>query len=297
MSSRGAPYRRKPTALAAERLEEAKQTRMYLVQRPGPLAFVLKQEDGKKVRVRIGNLLECNCHAPSPEGEPCVHIIFALLKILRLPPTDERLWQSGLTDLEVADLLSHSVRRPTTAPSDADTTAGSGGGGGGGGGNGDTKAAGAAASDATVKRKALEEEEVCPICQEEMTVDEGLTWCKKGCGNNIHIKCMKVWADHKASTGDAITCPLCRADWGEDTPKALQTEKASQRRGPANVHYNVHCAICRQTPLYGNRYRCVQCMVGGVGSIPWAQRSCECTHHTYALSMVSYLSLSLPWCV
>ena len=36
-----------------------------------------------------------------------------------------------------------------------------------------------------------------------------------GCGNNIHIKCMKVWAQHRKSDGDnMIKCPLCRTDFG-----------------------------------------------------------------------------------
>ena len=37
-----------------------------------------------------------------------------------------------------------------------------------------------------------------------------------GCGNNIHIKCMMVWAEHnrKSSGDNNITCPLCREDFG-----------------------------------------------------------------------------------
>ena len=36
-----------------------------------------------------------------------------------------------------------------------------------------------------------------------------------GCGNNVHVKCMKVWAEHQRSTGEnIIKCPLCRVDFG-----------------------------------------------------------------------------------
>jgi E3 ubiquitin-protein ligase ZSWIM2 len=36
-----------------------------------------------------------------------------------------------------------------------------------------------------------------------------------GCGNSIHIKCMKVYAEHQKSTGDTtIKCPFCREDFG-----------------------------------------------------------------------------------
>lgn len=36
-----------------------------------------------------------------------------------------------------------------------------------------------------------------------------------GCGNSIHIKCMKVWAEHQKSQGETIVkCPFCREDFG-----------------------------------------------------------------------------------
>ena len=44
--------------------------------------------------------------------------------------------------------------------------------------------------------------------------------CIKGhhrysCGNSMHLKCMKIWADHQKSTGaTVIRCPLCREDFG-----------------------------------------------------------------------------------
>ena len=48
---------------------------------------------------------------------------------------------------------------------------------------------------------------------DDMTVDETLTWCRFSCGSSVHNKCMKVWAEHKVSSGDRVTCPLCRQEW------------------------------------------------------------------------------------
>lgn len=44
------------------------------------------------------------------------------------------------------------------------------------------------------------------------------------CGNNIHISCMKVWADHqmKLNSHGMLKCPLCRDDFG--TLKQLNEE-------------------------------------------------------------------------
>jgi hypothetical protein len=34
------------------------------------------------------------------------------------------------------------------------------------------------------------------------------------CGNSVHIKCMKVWADHQKSSGETqLKCPLCRENF------------------------------------------------------------------------------------
>ena len=42
-----------------------------------------------------------------------------------------------------------------------------------------------------------------------------MTTGRYGCGNSIHLKCMKIWADHQKSTGATmIRCPLCREDFG-----------------------------------------------------------------------------------
>lgn len=42
-----------------------------------------------------------------------------------------------------------------------------------------------------------------------------IIYCRYGCGNNVHVKCMKVWAEHQRSTGEnIIKCPLCRVDFG-----------------------------------------------------------------------------------
>ncbi|CAN0062460.1 unnamed protein product, partial [Ectocarpus sp. 12 AP-2014] len=89
--------------------------------------------------------------------------------------------------------------------------------------------------------------EVCPVCQEEM--DEGggegedgskavaakggggLTYCRDGCGNNMHARCMLMYAEHRRSSGDKPCCPLCRVDWGVTAVRALREDARLQRKG------------------------------------------------------------------
>ena len=50
-----------------------------------------------------------------------------------------------------------------------------------------------------VKRMKLDAEETCCVCYEEMKETENLTFCKYGCGRNIHTECIEVWVKHKIS--------------------------------------------------------------------------------------------------
>ncbi len=54
----------------------------------------------------------------------------------------------------------------------------------------------------------LEPDEDCCVCYENMKKDQNLTYCKIGCGRNIHIDCIEVWVKHKVSVGQKITCPV-----------------------------------------------------------------------------------------
>ena len=36
-----------------------------------------------------------------------------------------------------------------------------------------------------------------------------------GCGNSVHVSCIKIWADHqyKSTNEEVIKCPLCRTEF------------------------------------------------------------------------------------
>ena len=108
-----------------------------------------------------------------------------------------------------------------------------------------------------VPRQPLDDEieTICPICQDEIKQSHALTWCRKGCGNNIHAKCMKMFAQYKISNCDTISCPLCREEWGPLT--VLQEDckgKASLKKSCAVVR----CQSCT-LPVRGPFFRCIEC--------------------------------------
>lgn len=206
-----------------------------MVQENGPLSFVVK-EDGSptKFKVRIGETQSCSCTHP----DLCIHVLFVMLKVLRVPEDSPLLWQLALVQSEITQILYHRferVRRPAVAPSEAPKEGGA------------------------VERRPLEEGDACPICQEDMQEGEVLTYCTVSCGNNVHAKCMKVWAEHRASLEEPVTCPLCRKNWGSTALKDIKSE--IRRAQPTHVHLKVACAACSATPIYGVCYRCLACEV------------------------------------
>mmetsp|Transcript_18627 Transcript_18627/g.61188 ORF Transcript_18627/g.61188 Transcript_18627/m.61188 type:complete len:616 (-) Transcript_18627:259-2106(-) len=259
MTSRETAWKSRAPAGFEERVAQAMTRRMYLVQECGPTSFVVKEaeetqqnEEGgdagmvlgtrsrrrqeqKKFKVQLGGRMSCSCR--SKEELPCFHLLFVLLKLLRVPPENPFLWQDSLLDSEVEQILRGRFnvvqdRKKRESPAEA---------------------------SAEVEQKPIVEGDVCVICQEELSSEkEPLTYCRRSCGNSVHARCMKVWGEHKTSQKENISCPLCREDWGPDALALLSRDLRPPRR-PSNLHHGVCCSRCRSLPVVGTRYRCLLC--------------------------------------
>ena len=92
-----------------------------------------------------------------------------------------------------------------------------------------------------------------------------VTYCRFGCGNNIHIKCMKVWADHQRTNGATdLKCPLCRENFG--TFQLLDQEYRNNELFRDNArlvveenHYGFGCNHCKASSIVGKCYKCTIC--------------------------------------
>lgn len=68
---------------------------------------------------------------------------------------------------------------------------------------------------------------------------------------------VKIYGESRKQSKETVICPLCRVDWGFSALTTLikETRKASLAD---NVH-KVSCRSCKRRPIYGKRYRCIQC--------------------------------------
>ena len=117
-------------------------------------------------------------------------------------------------------------------------------------------------SPSELEQRPISPSDVCPICQDEfLAKKQPVSYCRFGCGNSVHIKCMKVWADHQKTSGETqLKCPLCREVFC--TFERLNEEYRNSglvRIEKAPVHYGFDCSSCHASPIHGNCYKCTTC--------------------------------------
>ncbi|KNC54640.1 mitogen-activated protein kinase kinase kinase 1 [Thecamonas trahens ATCC 50062] len=282
--ARVVPYRVRPPASFARTLEAACAARFFLVDAPGPTSFVLqpreageepqgdrasdragagggaRRQGAARVKVMLGNSHMCSCpgarrarRRAGPAAEPCLHIVYVLIKLCGIDADEPLLWQLALVDAELDKVSAGRLR--VVAGADADSDSGQ---------------AGAPASSSrrvepaveSVSHRAIEAGAVCPICQDEYAEGTHVVFCAFGCGNSVHAQCMKVWAEYKLASESQVNCPFCRESWPlYQTPGVLGeggVVVATADDAPA-VHAGTRCSACRSTPIRGLRFRCAMC--------------------------------------
>ena len=166
------------------------------------------------------------------------------MKKFRVPRENPVIWQLGLIEREINEVLLGHLRKQSPVHSSS---------------SGKKHPSG---KDTTIQRD-IGLDDVCPICQDELlnsASQRALTFCKYSCGKSVHLKCMKIWAEHqKSTTGESIVrCPLCRENFGPITempsksPRRVRAERSF-------LHLGVACMHCHVCPIAGKCYRCVQC--------------------------------------
>ena len=206
--SRRFPWKNKPTEDDARLIQQCTTPDLsaptfFLLSEVGATQFILQSSAPSptplKYRVFVGDTQRCSC-ADAKEGQRlCPHLVFVMTRVLRVAPSNPLLWQLALTASEVAAVVKvrwewkDTQRRGRANPDPSPSTA--------------PQATG------RVQRRSVEAEDVCAVCQEELqpmggAQGLGLCWCDHGCGAALHARCMRVWAQHRAETSSAITCPV-----------------------------------------------------------------------------------------
>jgi hypothetical protein len=225
----GAPHSSRPWDWEA-RLEAMHAARLFLVHRVGPLNVVLRGIGGSVYHVKAGPVKCCSC---SEEGGHCGHLLFFLVKVLGLDGSDDLTWQQSYTDAEVDKLLVGGK-----GPIDSRRR---------------TKLIPQRKGPRRCSRVPLQENECCPICLDVMVAtdrSQELLFCRKGCGGNMHARCIHMLLEHGRQSGKKTVCPLCRSPWDEHSTSTKVTVCPQWQR--------ICCRTCG-VQVRGLFFRCLDC--------------------------------------
>ncbi|KAJ1652722.1 hypothetical protein IWQ61_007009 [Dispira simplex] len=189
-------------------------------------------------KVTIAHLPSCNC-MDFRMGNHCKHILFVMMKIIRLPAESPLVYQKAWLTSELEDMFKTMIpdpaalasadvvqayeryRNPDSAQAKEMVSQ-------------DVDANQPEVSQFGVRRRLLAcmqedgDTDHCPVCYDDMTKEDWesskLSWCQRGCGNNIHTECFEMWESHYKNRGQRVNCVYCRYDWvqvdsGEPTDK------------------------------------------------------------------------------
>ncbi|MCO5575470.1 hypothetical protein L7F22_029271 [Adiantum nelumboides] len=199
----------KPNTAVQDRIGRAFTHRLYVIDKklsgapPSECDFFVLGATGNVYTVKLSLLPSCTC--PDHEkGNVCKHILFVMLRVLKLPRDDPRVWQKALLPSELHGLLKNlSVSDAVLASSGVRQRF--------------SQITGVSLAPAVEPLKPLQRDidSDCPICYEPMASSDGkpsepVIFCKS-CGNNVHADCFKKWSQSKKH--GSVTCIYCRAVW------------------------------------------------------------------------------------
>ncbi|XP_021920792.1 E3 ubiquitin-protein ligase Zswim2-like [Zootermopsis nevadensis] len=225
-------------------------SRLFLIRQNGPAAYTIKEEGLRwPLQVLLGDPHSCTCRFYRQERELCLHICWTLLRKLQLKVDDPLSYQTGLVPHELNELILGTHVGPTRVQKKIVHVMES------------------------VPPKPVGPKDMCPICLEDLLESRRpVTFCRYGCGQSVHIVCMRVLALHRVTPGDGVmlSCPLCRGDFSTWRDLLLEMKNAPDRhrrrlllpplaQGRRPLHEGVRCTSCQCSPLRGPLYRCLSC--------------------------------------
>lgn len=234
---------------AVKRIAKVYLDRMYLIHRHRHNDMLREEFDicgstANVYKVTLAGQLSCSCIDFALRRNPCKHMLFVYLKVLRLPshmPIYSRLTLS-IEELRevfaaarqdpVAEAMASSHLRKAweTAVGYKPVS------------KSDTSSENVALVSAQGKRLLPTEGDACGVCYEDFEPgsDEGLEFCLKSCGRPIHKDCLANWINSR--TYGPPTCIWCRAIW-HDAPAHSSTQNTDRNLDGYGIGVNARGAV------------------------------------------------------
>jgi hypothetical protein len=270
--------------------------RFLLLSQNGPTVFKICDDEDKEYKVTLGHPNKCTCdeYKSLPNGKYCIHLAYCIIKRARVDKSHPLAYQMSFTDKELEQILSGKFSSSQRTGGESGSRAAFLTRGGGslsstrnraGAANegiadsagesntnsdsSDVPSSGDAAKSLfpslnTVPRKEITEDEICPICCDSLLPDiHPLTWCRRGCGSNLHANCMLKYSQHIASKSSIIPCPLCRESWNLALLKFDCSAKVAKKDSKHESNGGGSCEMlkCSSCSCFLRKFfhRCLEC--------------------------------------
>ena len=185
------------------RLNRAFQQRIYLMNiehfpEDNTFDFLVMGASGKPYKIEMGenSMICCSCPDHSENGKLCKHLLFTLIRVLRLDRSlvyskyyaKNRFLATPDTIKKCAEFVESQQAKNLIGKFD---------------------------NQGNVKQRPIEEGDYCPICFEDLILEgenldekETVIFCKSTCGKSVHQSCFVKWANVKGGS-----CVYCKAKW------------------------------------------------------------------------------------
>jgi len=188
----------------SERKSRGKAQKIYLIMTHEYFADTMDRSyevmgtTGNVYNVCIKTSPTCTCPDYVSRHRRCKHIYFVLSRIMKVKPDQEDIEE--YTDDDLKDMFAHVPHVTENLRVDAYKVA-------------RFKALKKNGNGEVVMRE-IHEEDVCPICLDDMyeCADE-VTYCRYSCGNVIHKDCFTRYTDHRH---ELAKCLYCHKPWEKE---------------------------------------------------------------------------------
>lgn len=190
------------------RLERAFTQRIYLMEseqlEDDSFHFKMMGNSGKPydISVKNGEDISCTCPDHSMWGKFCKHLMHLLIRVIGI--SRETVYENYFAESHfqvrcqtINSCLSWFARKENAANELREIQED---------------------DVAHVKRRAIEDDDDCPVCYESFvdTKNEETIWCRAGCGKSVHQSCFLKWSQvssKKYGARKSAGCVYCRTEW------------------------------------------------------------------------------------
>lgn len=152
--------------------------------------YIVMGSTGNVYTVTIGPHPTCTCPDYRNRHARCKHIYFIMLRIMKINKGEDK---PKYSPAELIDMFRNIPKEVEHLYVDADTYK-----------KYDQMKN---QESGNVQMKSIEDD-LCPICLDDLTNGEDIEYCKTRCGKAIHRECFKMW-----SRGREKACMFCRSPW------------------------------------------------------------------------------------